>query len=72
MLVAEEDRKQVPADEKRELAEQYNSNKQMAEDLDRQERFLEKNIGCSMLRRKSLSLITKHVTKQTQDLCTDN
>lgn len=57
---------------KKELAEQYNGNKQMAEDLERQEGFLEKNIRCNMLRRKSLSFITKYVTKQTQDLCIDN
>lgn len=57
MVVAEEDRKQVPAGKKRELAEEQNRDKQMAEDLERQEGLLEKNIGCNILRRKSLFLI---------------
>ena len=57
MAVAEEDRKQVPAGKKMELAEEQNTDKQMAEDLERQEGLLEKHIGCNILRRKSLFLI---------------
>lgn len=71
MLVVEEGRKQVPGRGKRELAEQQNGDKQMAEDPDRQKGFLEGNIGCNMLRRKSL-FTTRYTTKQSQCLCKDN